>query len=110
MVGSEEREVKELFYKLYPKSDPKYFKHFRFVRIPHFKGGVSLEVYYKVSEESSFLITKGKNDKDPRWKAYLYGFNFPQIWRKVAQTVVVTHTHAHIAINYHISYTTLEYM
>ena len=77
------KEVKRLLYKMYPDSDPKYFKHFRFVYILDFKGGDSLEVYCKVSEESSFLITKGKNDKNPRWKGYLYGFNFPKIWRQV---------------------------
>ena len=55
-------DVRRYFYKLYPKSGPKYFKHFRFVRIPHLNGGDTLEVYYKVSDESSFLITKGKND------------------------------------------------
>ena len=80
MVGSKEvslrsedraldrREVKELFYKLYPDSDPKYYIYFMFGQ--NVDGGklVSIDIYYthNLKYNDYVQIIKGENDKDPK--------------------------------------------
>ena len=78
MVGNDEekgvsRQVREMFYEMYPESDPKYWSYFKFVK--RTKGGklVSIDVYYR-SGRSTVRIIKGKNDKDARWSRFLHSY------------------------------------
>ena len=68
-----DKEVRELFYRMYPDSDPKYWSYFKFVK--HMSGGklVSIDVYYR-SDMGTVHIIKGKNDKDPRWRRFLHSY------------------------------------
>ena len=67
------KEVRDMFYRMYPDSDPKYWSYFKFVK--NTKGGklVSIDVYYR-SDMGTIHIIKGKNDKDPRWRKFLHSY------------------------------------
>ena len=78
-----EKEIKKLFYKMYPNSDPNYYGYFGFG--DNVDGGKlkSIDVWYKhnLKYKDYVLIIKGKNDEDPRWNRFLHTYNFPKIWR-----------------------------
>ena len=60
-----DKDVRKLFYEMYPDSDPKYWPYFKFVK--RTKGGklVSIDVYFRDPQRPSTIrIIKGKNDKD----------------------------------------------
>ena len=54
------KEVKRLFYKLYPDSDPNYFPYFKFVK--HMDGGklTSIDVYYRTDWLVQCVSLKGR--------------------------------------------------
>ena len=64
-----EKEVRKLFYEMYPDSDPKYYEYFGFGE--NVDGGKlkSIDVWYKHNlEYKDYVeIIKGKNDEDP-WR------------------------------------------
>ena len=61
----------ELFYALYPDFDTRYWGYFT-VYYSDFPRPPSIDVSYVTDDGSPMRIVKGVNDKDPKWKKYLY--------------------------------------
>ena len=59
MAGKYNVKAREMFYEMYPDSDPKYWP--------------SIDVHYR-SDRGTVRIIKGKNDRDARWRKYLHTY------------------------------------
>ena len=59
--------VRDMFYEMYPDSDPKYWPYLKFVTHTRNEKLVSIDVYY-THEGGTVHIIKGNNDKDTRWR------------------------------------------
>ena len=71
----------KLFQEMYPNASPKYYTYFNFGENVDGDKLKSIDVWFThgLKYEDYIQIVKGKNDRDPRWEAYLHP-SFPKIW------------------------------
>ena len=68
----EREEARAKFYAMYPNFDIRYWDYFR-VTYRRSASSPEMSVFYMPDKCRRVRITKGANDKDPRWEKYLYG-------------------------------------